>query len=79
MKTSLFDCHEPGCGKSFDTLSDLELHLDFRNRQSTTRQPKENLYDSQRRDWAKQFSTITSLKPSKDKAKHEELLFGGFS
>ena len=35
----VFDCHEPGCGKSFDT----------------------------------------NLKPNKDKAKHEELLFGNSS
>ena len=51
MMINLFDCHEPGCGKSFDTLSEL----------------------------AKQFSTITNLKPNKGKAKHEELLFGGSS
>ena len=75
----VFDCHEPGCGKSFDTLSDLELHLDVGNHQSSTHRPKENLYDSLRRDWAKQFSTITNLKPNKDKAKHEELLFGSSS
>lgn len=60
----VFECHEPGCGKTFDTLSALELHLDVGDHQSSTNRPKENLYDSIRRDWAKQFSTIANLKPS---------------
>ena len=79
MMINLFDCHEPGCGKSFDTLSELLLHLDVGNHKSSTCRPTENLYDALRQDWAMQFSTITNLKPNKGKAKHEELLFGGSS
>ncbi|PFX16571.1 TNF receptor-associated factor 4 [Stylophora pistillata] len=65
--------------KSFDTLSDLELHLDVGDNQSSARLPKENLYDCLRRDWAKQFSTITNLKTKKDTANQEDLLFGSCS
>lgn len=75
----VFNCHEPGRDKSFDTLSDLEPHLDVGDHQPSTSPPKKNLYVSLRRDWAKQFSTISNLKTKKDTAKQEDLLFGSFS
>ena len=59
----VFECHEPGCGETFDTLSALELHLDVGDHQSSTNRPKENLYDSNPKDCSHKFETGQSSFP----------------
>lgn len=76
FEIKMFECPQPSCKKSFDSLVELELHLDLGSHQ---RDPKEaeSLYDNVRRDWASKFSNISNLKlPGKLKTVRESLLFG---
>ena len=55
---SLFDCTEPGCNHVFETFESLELHMDMGRHSRFTN--SESVYDALKREWAKQFTTLSS-------------------
>ena len=59
--------------RSFDSLSDLEIHLEAGTHQISEVLHKESLYDGIRRRWASQFSSISN---AVIKHRPELLLFG---
>ena len=62
----LYECPQPGCKQAFDSLNQLELHLDLGNHQQDMQAESNSLYDNIRRDWACKFANISNLKlPSK--------------
>lgn len=57
-KEGLFECSEPSCNHVFSKFDDLEMHTDLGQHSRFVN--NENVYDTLRREWASQFSTITS-------------------
>ena len=71
----MYECPQPGCKQAFDSLNQLEVHLDLGSHQHDTQEESESLYDTIRRDWASKFGNISNLKlPSKSKAGSECLI-----
>jgi hypothetical protein len=54
----LFDCAEPGCNHVFETVQSLELHMDLGQHSRFIN--SESVYDALKREWAKQFTTLSS-------------------
>ena len=52
----LFECSEPGCNYVFNSLDQLELHLEIGTHSRFIN--NESVYDTLRREWAKKFTTI---------------------
>ena len=73
----MYECTQPGCKQTFDSLNQLEVHLDLGSHQHDTQEESESLYDTIRRDWASKFGNISNLKlPSKSKPGSESLILG---
>lgn len=53
----LFDCPEHGCNCTFSTFDDLEVHLDVGQHHRFIN--NEGVYDTLRREWARNFTTVT--------------------
>ncbi|PFX12870.1 Protein sidekick-2 [Stylophora pistillata] len=60
-KMDMFECSEPGCVKSFQTFSELELHLNVGDHCVKDERLSETVYDKLRRDWAERFTTSVSI------------------
>lgn len=60
-KMDIFECLEPGCVKSFQTFSELDLHLNVGDHCVKDERLSETVYDKLRRDWAERFTTSVSI------------------
>lgn len=60
-KMDMFECSEPECVKSFQTFSELELHLNVGDHCVKDERLSETVYDKLRRDWAERFTTSVSI------------------
>lgn len=61
----LFECAEPGCNHTFKTFESLELHMDLGRHSRFVN--NESVYDVLKREWASNFSTITSTNTQSSK------------
>lgn len=55
-KEYLFECKEPGCNFVFESLEQVELHMEVGEHSRFVN--KESVYDTLRREWAAKFTTI---------------------
>ncbi|XP_022799302.1 uncharacterized protein LOC111337286 [Stylophora pistillata] len=60
-KMDIFECSKPGCVKSFQTFSELELHLNVGDHCVKNERLSETVYDKLRIDWAERFTTSVSI------------------
>lgn len=60
-KMDMFEYSEPGCVKSFQTFSELDLHLNVGDHCVKDERLSETVYDKLRRDWAERFTTSVSI------------------
>lgn len=54
----VFDCTEPGCNHVFKTFESFQLHMDFGQHNRFIN--NESAYAALKKEWAKQFTTVSS-------------------
>ena len=57
-RDDIFDCPEQACNCVFSSFEELELHLDVGKHQRFIE--SEGVYDTLKREWAKNFTTVTN-------------------
>ena len=56
----IYECSEPGCSKEFDSMEDLDVHMELGVHELV--HPNESIYGQLRRQWAAQFGNVTVYK-----------------
>ena len=75
MEVRIYECSEPGCCQEFDSMEDLDVHMELGVHELV--HPNESIYDQLRRQWAAQFGNVTvdksnTLSSSADNTIHSE-------